>query len=83
MKYILLIVALVFILARGNWYIRNNRIKKNLVRYSVFTILSSVLMAIIHMNMYETFDGNLSKDNLIKLSAIFSAYMILFIFYPI
>lgn len=80
MKYILLIVALVFILARGNWYIRNNRIKENLVRYSVFSILSSVLMALIHMNIYETFDGDLSKDNLISLSAIFTAYMILFIF---
>lgn len=83
MKYILLLVALIFILARGNWYLRNNRIRNNIVRYSVFSILSSVLLAILHLNIYETFDGDLTKDNIMSLSAIFTAYMILFIFYPI
>ncbi|WP_413364549.1 hypothetical protein [Lysinibacillus sp. 3P01SB] len=83
MKYILLIIAIVVIFVKGNWYVRGKRINNNLVRYSIFSILSSVILAILHMNMYDTFDGDIIKDELISVSAIFTAYMIIFIFYPI
>lgn len=83
MKYILLFIALILILARFNWYVRGKRIKSNLLRYSVFSILSSVILAFLIMNTHDIFVGGISKDEWLSLSAIFSAYMIIAIFYPI
>ena len=71
------------IVARFNWYVRGKRIKSNLLRYSVFSILSSVILAILQMNTYDIFDDDISKDEWVSLSAIFTAYMIIAIFYPI
>ena len=55
-------IAIVVILARGNWYVRGKRIKNNLLRYSAFSILSSVILAFLQMNINETFDGNIIKE---------------------
>lgn len=71
------------ILARFHWYVRGKRIKSNLLRFSIFSILSSVILAILHMNTHDIFEGNISKDEWVSLSAIFTAYMIIAIFYPI
>ena len=54
------------------------------MRYSVFSIVSSVILAILHMNAYDMFDdGVISKDEWVSLSAYFTAFMLIAIFYPI
>ena len=83
-RYILLFVAIVVIVARFHWYVYGRRIKSNLLRYSVFSILSSGILAILQTNTYyDFFDEGISKNDWINLSAFFTAYMIIAIFYPI
>jgi len=83
MKYFLLFIAMVLIVARFHWYIREKKIKSSLLRYSLFSIFSSAILAILHMNTHDIFDGEINKNELLSLSAIFTAYMIIAIFYPI
>lgn len=83
MKYILLLIAMVMIVARVHWYVRVKGVKSNWLRYCVFSIISSVILAVLHMNTYNIFDGDIRMDELISLSAIFTAYIVLFILYPI
>ncbi|MFY3791923.1 hypothetical protein ACOQFO_09555 [Ureibacillus sp. MALMAid1270] len=84
MKYFLLFIGMLIIVIRFHWYVRNKKIKCNLLRYSVFSIVSSLILAILHMNAYDMFDdGVISKDEWVSLSAYFTAYMLIAIFYPI
>ena len=77
MKSILFIVIATMILARAHWYIYTKGVKNNWLRYSVFSVVSSIILTILQMNIGDFL------DDLVSGSAIFTAYMIIFIFYPV
>ena len=83
MKYVLLFIALIIIMARARWFVGVKGVKSNWFSYSVFSILSSVILTILHMNIYGSWRDEITKDDLISASAIFTAYIIIFVLYPI
>lgn len=83
MKYVLLFIALIITMARARWFVGVKGVKSNWFSYSVFSILSSVILAMLHMNIYGSWGDEITKDDLISASAIFTAYIIMFVLYPL
>lgn len=82
MKYILFIIVLVIIFSRFHWYVHVKGVKNNWLRYGLFSTLSSVILAILHLHL-QGHSVDIKQDYLMSATAIFTAYIAIFIFYPI
>lgn len=82
MKYILFIIVSVIIFSRFHWYVYVKGVNNNWLRYGLFSILSSVIIAILQLHL-QGHSVDVKKDYLMSATAIFTAYIAIFIFYPI